>query len=99
VLAIPALDWLFRRVVAERMGTIILSALVAHTAWHWMTARGARLAQYELTRPTVSVGLVVAAMRWAMLLLICVGAAWALSGLYGRWAERPRREALDPHAT
>src|ERR1019366_5266057 len=36
-LFIPALDLLFRFVVAERMGTIILSALVAHTAWHWMT--------------------------------------------------------------
>jgi hypothetical protein len=99
ILAIPALDWMFRRVVAERMGTIILSALVAHTAWHWMTARGAQLVQYDFTLPTVSLGLVVTAMRWAMLLLICVGAAWALSGLYGRWAERPRREALDPHAT
>jgi len=99
VLAIPVLEWLFRRVVAERMGTIILSALVAHTAWHWMTARGAQLARYEVTWPTVSLGLVVTAMRWAMLLLVCVGAAWALSGLYGRWAERPHPEALDPHAT
>ena len=99
VLAIPALDWLFHRVVAERMGTIILSALVAHTAWHWMTARGAQLAQYELTWPIVSVGLMVTAMRWAMLLLVCVGAAWGLSGLYGRWAERPAGQGLDPHVT
>src|SRR5208283_3411662 len=38
-LLIPALDLLFRYAVAERMGTIILSALVAHTAWHWMTER------------------------------------------------------------
>ncbi|MEJ7813198.1 MAG: HupE/UreJ family protein, partial [Gemmatimonadaceae bacterium] len=33
-LAVPALALLFRRVVAERMGTIIASAIVAHTAWH-----------------------------------------------------------------
>ena len=38
-LMIPALDLLFRYVVAERMGTIILSAIVAHTAWHWMIDR------------------------------------------------------------
>ncbi|HKF69361.1 MAG TPA: HupE/UreJ family protein, partial [Vicinamibacterales bacterium] len=38
-LLVPALDLLFRYVVAERMGTIILSALVAHTGWHWMTDR------------------------------------------------------------
>ena len=36
---VPALALLFRYVVAERMGTIILSALVAHTGWHWMLER------------------------------------------------------------
>jgi hypothetical protein len=99
LLAVPTLEWLFRRVVAERMGTIILSAIVAHTAWHWMTARGARLALYRFTRPTVSAAFVVAALRWTMLLLISVGAAWLLSGLYARLAGRPGKEALDPHAT
>ncbi len=99
LLAIPVLDWLFRRVVAERMGTIILSALIAHTAWHWMTARGSRLLQYDFNPPAVSPALLVLAMRWGMLLLICVGAAWALSGLVRRLRERPRAEALDPHAT
>src|SRR5205814_2171417 len=46
VLIVPALDVLFRFVVAERMGTIILSALVAHTAWHWMTDRFDVLRQF-----------------------------------------------------
>ncbi len=41
VLVVPALDLLFRYGVAERIGTIVLSALVAHTGWHWMTERGA----------------------------------------------------------
>ena len=44
VLLIPALDLLFRYVVAERVGTVILSALVGHTAWHWMTERSRRSA-------------------------------------------------------
>jgi hypothetical protein len=39
VLLVPLLGLLFRYVVAERMGTIILSAIVAHTAWHWMLER------------------------------------------------------------
>src|SRR6202163_1600651 len=39
LLLIPALEALFRYVVAERIGTIILSALVTHTAWHWMVER------------------------------------------------------------
>src|SRR6185436_15422328 len=38
-LLVPALDLLFRFVVAERMGTIILSVIVVHTAWHWMIER------------------------------------------------------------
>ncbi|MEO8127865.1 MAG: HupE/UreJ family protein [Bryobacteraceae bacterium] len=48
LLLIPALDLLFRFVVAERMGTIILSALVAHTGWHWMLERWQILRQYRL---------------------------------------------------
>ena len=45
-LLVPALELLFRFVVAERIGTIILSALVAHTGWHWMIERGAVLMQF-----------------------------------------------------
>ena len=48
VLAIPALTLLFRYVVAERMGTIILSAFVAHTAWHWLTDRWGVFRQYPI---------------------------------------------------
>ncbi len=43
---IPILGLLFRYVVEERMGTIILSALVAHTGWHWMLERGEILRKF-----------------------------------------------------
>ena len=36
---VPALVLFFRLAVAERVGTIVLSALVAHTSWHWMGDR------------------------------------------------------------
>jgi hypothetical protein len=36
---VPLLGLLFRYAIAERIGTIILSALVAHTGWHWMLER------------------------------------------------------------
>ena len=49
-LMLPALA-LFRRVVPERMGVIILSALVAHTGWHWMTERWQVLRQAEWPQP------------------------------------------------
>lgn len=78
-IAIPALTLLFRRVVAERMGTILLSALVAHTAWHWMLDRAAVLGQYRVRWPAIDASFVVSAMRLLMLLLIVVGLGWALS--------------------
>ena len=48
---------LFRYVVAERIGTILLSALVAHTAWHWMLERGAALREYQFEWPAFDVAL------------------------------------------
>ena len=51
MLLIPLLDLLFRYVVAERMGTIILSALVAHTGWHWMIERANHLRQFRFYWP------------------------------------------------
>ena len=50
---VPALELLFRFGVAERIGTIILSALVAHTGWHWMTERGQQLMRYQFQVPGV----------------------------------------------
>jgi len=101
-LFIPALDILFRYVVLERMGTIILSAVVAHTAWHWMADRATVLSQYRFQWPAVNLLLVALAMRWMTALVILAGLAWVLwSGLKDRldigtprklWmAMRPRR--------
>jgi hypothetical protein len=75
---IPLLDALFRYVVAERMGTIILSALVAHTGWHWMLERWDRLRQFRFQWPELDAALLASAMRWAMWLLILRGALWLL---------------------
>ncbi len=83
-IAIPALALLFRYVVAERIGTILLSALVAHTAWHWMLERGAALRQYEFEWPTIDAAFAVSAIRALMLALIVAAAMWALYGLYRR---------------
>jgi hypothetical protein len=101
-LFIPALEILFRFVVAERIGSIILSALVAHTAWHWMTDRANVLRQYRFQWPAINIVLLAMSMRWLMLLVILAGLIWLLSGLLrdrlGRgaagkvWsAVRPRR--------
>lgn len=75
-LLIPALELLFRFVVAERMGTVILSALVAHTAWHWMTERWGVLNQYTIQLPAFDAALWAFALRWLMILVIAAGFFW-----------------------
>ena len=76
---IPALEGLFRFVVAERMGTIILSAIVAHTSWHWMTERAGTLSQYEFTWTGWTAADMALAMRWLMWILLAGGALWMAS--------------------
>jgi hypothetical protein len=84
-LLVPALTALFRVVVAERVGTIILSALVAHTGWHWMIERGDRLRQFRFEWPTLDAALLAAAMRWLLLALILAGAARLIVGMLRRF--------------
>ncbi|CAN5803065.1 hypothetical protein BH23GEM9_BH23GEM9_16790 [soil metagenome] len=84
LVTIPALTLLFRHLVAERIGTILLSALVAHTAWHWMTERGGELREYAFEWPAMDALLLASLMRWLMLLLVTVGAVWLLRSLAGR---------------
>src|SRR4029079_9835747 len=83
-LAVPALAWGFKHVVAERMGTIILSAFVAHTAWHWMLDRGAVLSRYQLEMPALNASFAASVMRGMMLLLIVGSVAWLLTLIYRR---------------
>jgi hypothetical protein len=77
VLLVPALDLLFRYVVAERMGTILLSALVAHTSWHWTTERWGVLSQFPITWAAFSRAMFTGAMGWLILLLLLAGVIWA----------------------
>jgi hypothetical protein len=84
VLLIPSLHLLFRFAIAERVGTILLSALVAHTGWHWMSERAAQLSLFdiEIGLPVFNLALLASAMRWTMLLLIIVGLLWLMYTLF-----------------
>jgi hypothetical protein len=81
LITLPLLSALFRFIVAERMGTILLSALVAHTAWHWALDRGSVLAGYRWPDFTL-----VDAVMFLRLAMVVVGAAflmWLLSLWWG----------------
>jgi hypothetical protein len=76
LVAVPALDALFRCGVPERIGTIVLSAFVAHTGWHWSTERGGRLAQYTFEWPVFDLAFLDLLLRWAMLAVGLAGVMW-----------------------
>ena len=84
VLLVPLLELMFRFVVAERMGTIILSALVAHTGWHWMLERADRLRQYRWQWPEWNLELLAMALRVMAAAVLVIGAGWWLSGWWKR---------------
>jgi hypothetical protein len=83
VLAIPVLDLLFRHIVTERMGTIILSVIVGHTAWHWMGDRFDVLRQFPW--PTITAAGLASALRWIMALVAVAALLWLVSQLSQTW--------------
>jgi len=94
-LMIPALELLFRYVVAERMGTIILSAIVAHTAWHWMIERYHVLSQYQIRWPVLEAAPLAKALRLVMLIVIAAGLVWLVFGfLWPRIGKTEQDRAL-----
>ena len=76
--AVPALNLLFRR-VRTRVGTLLISALVAHTAWHWMTDRGSTLLAYPIRLPALDGTFFAALLPWAALGALALAAAWGLA--------------------
>ena len=95
VLFIPALAMLFRFVVAERMGTIILSALVTHTAWHWTSERFEVLRRFRFEWPAFDAVFWVAVMRWAMIAVAMLGLYWLVFGVLR--AGRPVQDPASSH--
>jgi hypothetical protein len=85
---VPALELLLRKVVPERVGTIILSALVAHTGWHWTTERWARLRQFPWEWPVVNAALLATATLWLMAAVVAGGLFWLVFGVFLRALRR-----------
>jgi hypothetical protein len=63
MIMLPALAIVMRHVLVGRIGMIVLSAIVAHVAWHWMIERGDVLWKVEWPQLD-GAGLAVLA-RWA----------------------------------
>ena len=74
IVVLPLLALVFRYVIAEWLGIIFASAIVAHTAWHWLIDRGDALRQYDwsISGPAGLASL----LRWVMVGVAVVGAVW-----------------------
>ena len=87
LIMVPGLALLFAKVIPERTGAILISALVAHTSWHWMAERWGVLTAYNFQRPALDAAFGAALLRWVTLLLIVAGVAWGLGEAYRRLAK------------
>jgi len=93
VVAVPAFSLLVRAVPSERTMTIIVSALIAHTGWHWMTDRFALLRRYPFAWPVLDAAFFALLLRWVILAVALGAVAWLIFGVFG--ARRALREKSD----
>ena len=82
---IPALDLIFRYVIREWLGVIIMSALIAHVAWHWMIERGEQLAKFPF--PKIDAAFLASALRGLIAMLILALAVLLANGWLRRWIQ------------
>jgi hypothetical protein len=75
---VPALNLLFRY-VPEKVGAILLSALVAHTGWHWAVERGDQLLQFPW--PDFNTALLLATVRMLLVMVAASAVAWLIFGI------------------
>ena len=83
IILLPLLALLFKHALAERLGILILSALVAHTGWHWMLERGEQLWKFPF--PAIDAALLASAMRGLIALIILGALVWLMNGVVRRW--------------
>lgn len=88
---LPVLAFLFRRALAERVGVIIASAIVAHTGWHWMIERGEVLWKFPF--PKLDGAALAVLARWTLgiilaALLFHLARKWVAAVLSRRLARR-----------
>ena len=86
LIAIPVLNILFKYFVGERIGIILISALLAHSAWHWMLERGEQFNQFTLQMPVLDAVFFSGLMRWCMMFIVIGMALWGMYELFRRFS-------------
>lgn len=84
-LLIPPLTLILQRARSERIAVVVLSALVAHTAWHWMVDRGSELRQFSFEWPAVDAAFAAGLTEWLLLAAIVAGTLWGFARIHRRF--------------
>jgi hypothetical protein len=84
MIILPILALALRSVSAQRVGVMIMSVLVAHTAWHWMIER--MEAMKFVQWPQVSAAWMIPMILAAMVIAV-FGAVWLFSRVRSRRAQ------------
>lgn len=87
--ALPVLSFALARFAEPRWGIAVVSALVAHAAWHWMLERAARLRGLDVSSPDLET--LASLADWAFLLLLIGLVGWAMTR-HARNREAGRRK-------
>ena len=85
VLVVPSLWLFFRLVVPERLGIVLLSALVAHSAWHNMLDRGRILSRFQLSWPEMTPAVLARVLRLMMVVVALAGIVWLANVMWRAW--------------
>ena len=83
IVLLPVLALLFKHALAEKIGIIILSVLVAHTGWHWMLERFDALSKFPF--PAIDAAFLASVMRGMIALIVLGVLVWLLNGVVKRW--------------
>jgi hypothetical protein len=79
---IPLVQALFRFVLSARIGTIVLSLLIGHVAWHWMADRWTVLRAFPL--PALDGTALLTAARVLLAVVIVAAAVWLARKIIAR---------------
>jgi hypothetical protein len=86
-IAVPLLTLFFAQIAAERVGTIVLSAIVGHSGWHWMAERLPLVQAADW--PPFDIPLALVVVRWLLALTVAGAGIWLVSGLLRRQPDAP----------
>ena len=92
-LVVPLLTLLFKKIPSEKVGIILLSALVAHSAWHWMAERFTALMEYDIRWPALDTAFYAALGEWGILMIVAASVLWIMSTVFQKF------ESAKPDST